>query len=57
MSKRDELVKFLNDFADGNGKLSERSAHREAEQLLLELLGDDELAMAWDAAAEQWWYS
>jgi hypothetical protein len=60
---REALLRHLRSFTDGTyvdadaGPMSARSAHEDAEGLLLQLLGDDEVATAWREAAEGWWYS
>ena len=51
--KRKELLDFLNSGGTGNPETD----HLHAEELLLALLGDEEISKAWEDTPMTWWYA
>lgn len=52
--KRAKLLEFLNSDLQGHNPNAD---HVIAERMLLDLVGDAEIAAAWDSASDLWWYA
>jgi len=52
--KRAALLAFLTSNEQG---AKPNQDHQRAEQMLLDLVGDEEITAAWDEASDLWWYA